>query len=51
MAERDAESCDGILRFEDEAFKKLATHLLPLSAQALATAVHAGEFIKVNGDG
>ena len=35
---------------EEEALKKLAAHLLSLTAQALATARHAGELMKVNCD-
>ncbi len=35
---------------ETEALKKLATHLLSLTAQALDTAQHAGELIKVDCD-
>ena len=35
---------------EQEALKKLAVHLLSLTAQALAKAQHEGELIKVNCD-
>ena len=35
---------------EEEALKKLAAHLLSLTAQALATAQHAGELMEVNCD-
>ena len=37
-------------RDEEDALKKLAAHLLSLTAQALATAQHAGELMEVNCD-
>lgn len=37
-------------RDEEEALKKLAAHLLSLTAQAVATAEQAGELIEVNCD-
>lgn len=37
-------------RDEEEALKKLAAHLLALTARAMRMAEHAGELIKVNCD-